>query len=125
MRWNLHFLNPRSHSIAQKIGLTITLGLLFALVVVHNPFRGYETSYIISGLAGLLPVRVEINFLDWRSYGTLLQAVDHVSDWLSFSLLILLFGVAWLWIFQNPVPENPSAPSSSSSSHSNDERTKP
>ena len=125
MRWNLHFLNPRLHNIAQKIGLIITLSLLLGLVVAHNPFRGYETSYVMAGWAGLPPARVEINFLDWRSYGALLQAVDHVRDWLSFSLLTLLFGIAWLWIFQTTILKKPPVTSSTDSAHSNNERTKP
>jgi hypothetical protein len=115
MHRNLRFLNPRSHNIAQKIGLIIALGLLIALLIAHNPFRGYETSYTTTVITSLPPIKVEIDFLDWRSYGALLRAVDHVSDWLSFSLLIVLFGVAWLWIFQSPTSTNAHSTSSTES----------
>ena len=111
MPFKFNFLNPRSQNSTQRVGMIVTIGMLIGLFAMHNPFGGYHTttatlykgdfkSYILS----LTPT--DIPFLDWISKGAFFKSVSHIKDLIGFSFVILVFGISWLWIFQDRIDKD-------------------
>lgn len=88
----MNFLDLRGYNRSQNVGLAAGLALLVLLVAIHNPFRGYETwDYDLN------------MFFEWFSKGAMSIHIAHLTVFLGFIVLIVIFTAGWIWIFQSPV----------------------
>lgn len=83
-------LRPSTYNTPQKAGAAAALVLVFVVIAIHNPFFGYNTGY------------EDGSFLDWESNGALSVYLKPIKAALGFSMLIVVFCLAWLWLFEGP-----------------------
>lgn len=83
-------LDPNSYNSTQKAGLATGLVLLVLLIVLHNPFSGYQSyGYFVAA------------FLEKSSVNPAHFFFGSVKVFLGFAFLIIVSTSIFVWLFQS------------------------